>query len=230
MARFKFGVFGCFCGLVLGLGSLGTTEALASAECEMYSVASDMDEAQKQEIMAIFLNEAPEDPAHISRTRSKDVSDKIGERFGGFWNTFILGPKFSFSVNCVNYVQLSTSTIEVLICKESNEPFGRHGIDCGTGVFKPTRNDTIPHNLALHDNMRLDIKRYLDDENFYKLAGLIQGSDFDQPVAESIRSKVEANFPGIWNVVVDEEKSARFQSYWYDHAEMLSLETNDRRW
>eukprot|EP00954_Amorphochlora_amoebiformis_P002817 221151-Amorphochlora_amoeboformis.AAC.1 len=59
--------------------------------CEMMAVSSDMRREDAQEIMGIFLTQSPEKKDQIATTNTLAVSKRIAERFGGFWDVFILG-------------------------------------------------------------------------------------------------------------------------------------------
>mmetsp|Transcript_30213 Transcript_30213/g.56439 ORF Transcript_30213/g.56439 Transcript_30213/m.56439 type:complete len:162 (-) Transcript_30213:170-655(-) len=145
-----------------------------------------------------------------------------------------MGPKFSYSVYCRNYVQLSTSKIEVLVCKESEEPFdtsGR-GVDCDTPGFSVSINDTIaPSEATLPDDMRVVLREQLPGKQGEKLIKMLKQANFQESnIAESLRNKVEAEYGGMWNIIVEEEKTANVQGFYYDYRRQLSVETMDFRW
>jgi len=145
-----------------------------------------------------------------------------------------MGPKFSYSVYCRNYVQLSTSKIEVLVCKESEEPFdtsGR-GVDCDTPGFSVSINDTIaPSEATLPDDMRVVLREQLPGKQGEKLIKMLKQANFQESnIAESLRNKVEAEYGGMWNIIVEEEKTANVQGFYYDYRRQLSVETMDFRY
>mmetsp|Transcript_47087 Transcript_47087/g.75655 ORF Transcript_47087/g.75655 Transcript_47087/m.75655 type:complete len:260 (+) Transcript_47087:41-820(+) len=215
-----------------------TLDANGLEECEMMAVASDMGREAAQEVMDLFLSQAPEKKDQIATTNTVKVSTLLGEKFGGFWDVFIMGPRFSYSVYCRNYVQLSTSRIEVLICKESDVGFDSSGggVDCHTPGFEISANDTISSStevitLPHFQQMRVTLKDGLDSSSFNKLGSLISSADFSKPVADALRKSAEEELGGgMWNIIVEEEKSANVQGFYYDYRRQLGFETLDKRW
>lgn len=68
---------------------------------------------------------------------SRAIGDELTARHGGFWDVFLLGDSFSYSVYCIEYVELAGEYWTVLICKESVDEWGN---DCGD------------HGLSLYSN------------------------------------------------------------------------------
>ena len=72
------------------------------------------------------------------------VSERLSITFGGFWDIYLMGSAFSYSVYCVSYIELAGSEWNVLLCSESADA---DATDCGGD------------NLALHSNGTIDYTR-----------------------------------------------------------------------
>ena len=216
--------------LAAGVGAAGVGE-----ECEMMAVASDMGRDNASEAMNIFLSRAPDRKDLIATTDVQGVSEDLSARFGGFWDVFIMGPKFSYSVYCRKYVQLSTSRIEVLLCKESDQSLDPKGVECADGGLVLSTNDTIvpsDDGFAKYDNLRLNLRK-MDDAEFEAVRLAVLSANFasTSAVAASIRERIDREVGGgLWNVIVENEKVANVQGFYYDYWRQTCLETPDHRW
>ena len=151
------------------------------------------------------------------------IGDTLTARHGGFWDVFLLGNSFSYSIYCIDYVELAGEYWTVLICKESVDEWGN---DCGQdglslyvngtlapkalasmsqGTFGASTPEGFSPKLEFYQHYQLGESVKAAHTN--TLAGIIstfQPSAVNSSLADWMRRRVEAAWPAdYWNVVIE---------------------------
>ena len=97
---------------------LSITAALPIRErtsCDLVSVVhTNMTPEQANELLEVYISMAegmlPQD------MDGQEISDKVAERHGGVWGMYLMGEAFSYSVYCLQYVELAGDWLLPRVC------------------------------------------------------------------------------------------------------------------
>ena len=75
-----------------------------------------------------------------SGVEPQPIAQRLLEVRGGFWDAYVMGAQFSYSVYCSEYVELSDVRWNVLLCRESDD---EEATDCGAAGMTLYSNGTL---------------------------------------------------------------------------------------
>ena len=154
-----------------------------------------------------------------------DLAEKVGEHLtalGGFWDVLFLGEAFSYSMLCLEYVELASTEWNVLLCREAVDAVDAE--DCGDSPLTRYVNGTLSAGLAspavaattvkpgaLYKNFwvtneslarSISEPRLLANLNAELAAGRLKL--YESSSADAVRQRLEALWPHVaWNVLVE---------------------------
>lgn len=174
--------------------------------------------------------------AEVSATEPEPISKRLMRERGGFWDTYFMGSAFSYSVACIEYVELASDAWNVLLCQEAVD---EEAYDCGpagltvwsNGTLAPPAEDLgataegfgVEAVLDMYKNFLVQgdetAERALQAKRAPVVAAAIEERSvvaLHQPgVADSIRRDLESRWPHArWNVLVESADGAHGHYYY----------------
>lgn len=81
----------------------------------------------------------------FSEMSSSKIAAEIRKLRGGYWDVYFMGAAFSYSLTCIEYVELASAEWNVMMCRESVD---EHADDCGKAGLTRYSNGTLTGSAA----------------------------------------------------------------------------------
>ena len=205
---------------LLGVPVLWWTAKPEPPSCALVSVTNTNMKTGVDGIVSAYMQTTESHGADAER-----VSTRLMSEFGGFWDTYMMGSEFSYSVFCSSYVELASHKWNVLLCKESADPDAEY---CGlnlhlyhNGTMQPKGADyrQVASETEYYSNHRVDksVESQFGDMHTLEMRRILDNFTVDglqhPNIAETIRGDVQRMWPHTkWNVLIERDAH---QHYYY---------------
>ena len=213
-------------------------------ECSLVSlVRTSLDDVAAAAVVDIFVQETE---AHGEKA-PESISQRLSQLRGGFWDVYFVGSAFSYSVACLEMVELASDRWNILLCRES---FDGDAQSCGpdgltrysNGTLTPLTHRLPPGmwTLNLYENWMTDDKAAAQATRAPAVQQMLEmetrnGRIHTRNAADALLGFLQQTWPvTTWNVLVEVAAGAHYyyseeQFNFHAREGQLSVAIFDRR-
>ena len=188
-------------------------------------VSTSLPSEEAAAILAIY-----HEVAEVSGAEPEPIAKALTAARGGFWDVMMIGTAFSYSVTCIEFVELAGAEWNIILCKEATDANAEH---CGDAGLRRYANGTLSvanglsvmpdtpfslegeFHLSMYANYMTDSVEAKRAERVPVVTALLESmlaaNALHTPhAADEIRRQLWPEEPTMWNVLVEVHAGGHF--------------------